>query len=135
MKTSVIVGMIAAGGLFASAVIMVVLMGQPPGIQTAAFNSQFPVVDPVCGNGIIEEDLRWGGIFTENCEPPGTNDMCDSGYCNTDVCQCTSVPVCGNGLLEFGERCENPWRLSDECDDPEYPHCDGQCKACVYLSS
>jgi cysteine-rich repeat protein len=66
---------------------------------------------PDCGNGVINpgeecDGASLGGVTCESLCYPGGTPSC-TAHCTIDPSTCTgSLPVCGNGVLECGEECD-----------------------------
>lgn len=83
--------------------------GSGAGVACLGFDNPEPT--PTCGNGIIES----GDGITEQCDggagctPPGDANPCrliDSTWICPRGNYCFQPPVCGNGKVEAGERCD-----------------------------
>jgi cysteine-rich repeat protein len=61
-----------------------------------------PVVEPGCGNGIVDAG--------EDCE---IDSHCAAGWICSPTCACTLASLCGNGVLNVGEQCDEGEDNSD----------------------
>jgi cysteine-rich repeat protein len=84
------------------------------------------VAEYECGDGDVSAPF-------EDCEPPGTGDVCSLDQYTTDPtsCGCDSAcvyKVCGNNVVQDGEECDPPNGAS--CDDTCHRNVD-DCTACI----
>jgi len=83
-----------------------------------------------CGDGSIQtpEQCEPGNLGGSTCESlgfAGGTLLCNPDLCRFDTSRCTRVGVCGNGLLEAGEACDDQNSLdTDNCrNDCTRPVC------------
>jgi cysteine-rich repeat protein len=62
------------------------------------------LIPPICTPGSVESCICPGGLLGEQ--------TCDSKGLGYDACNCT--PICGNGLLEAGETCDDGNQVDDD---------------------
>lgn len=80
--------------------------------------------NPLCGNGIIDEDEACDDGTDEQGQPLNGQ----PNFCNAD-CTGTTTPVCGNGVREEGEMCDDgddngtPNNCADDCQGTTTPVC------------
>jgi cysteine-rich repeat protein len=110
----------------------------PDGEEECVTNINYPPCDddcriPICGDGVVEGDETCDDPDNpENCDPDCTavecgdglrnvaaGERCDDGenngepgYCN-ETCTGQTAPVCGNGIQECGEECDEE---SEDCN-------------------
>ena len=82
-----------------------------------------PQIGPSCGDGFRNQNEQCdgadlGGVSCGYLGIPGPGTLTCNGDCTFNVAGCGHEPVCGNGIVEAGEA----------CDDPQNPCCVG-CEA------